>query len=104
MNRFLSGVLIFSLFLSVFYGAYTFLKENTVETTTITVQADDSLWAIAKRQLPEEDPRKVIVQIKELNGLSGSTIYRGQKLIVPAEERSQLLGMKSGRPDPGIEN
>lgn len=106
MNRLLSAVLIFSLFLSIFSGAYTLIKDDTVETITITVQANDTLWAIAKRQLPEKDARKVIRQIKELNGLSSSTIYCGQKLIVPVEEQSQLVGMKSKRTDSGsgIEN
>ena len=45
-----------------------------------TVQKGDSLWAIAQRLLGSGTRYK---EIKALNGLTGDTIYSGQKLKIP---------------------
>lgn len=49
------------------------------------VQAGDSLWAIAGIYCPDNVNRnEYIEEIRALNGLRDSTIYRGQSLIVLA--------------------
>lgn len=47
---------------------------------TYTVKSNDSLWAIAAKQLGNGNRYK---EIKSLNGLSGDTIYPGQVLKLP---------------------
>lgn len=49
-----------------------------------TVQAGESLWSVARRIAPENDPREVVQQIQRLNGLSGSHIQAGQQLLLPS--------------------
>ena len=51
----------------------------------ITVDTDDSLWDIAQEYcgLHDRDIRRTIREIMEVNGLSSSLIYPGQKLSVP---------------------
>ena len=48
-----------------------------------TVHAGETLWSVAKRVAPGHDPREVIVQISELNHLSGSSVRAGQQLLLP---------------------
>jgi len=50
---------------------------------TVSVGDGETLWAIATRRYPGEDPRVKIAQIEQLNGLSGPTILAGQRLKVP---------------------
>ncbi|HKA69698.1 MAG TPA: LysM peptidoglycan-binding domain-containing protein [Actinomycetes bacterium] len=49
----------------------------------VVVQPGDTLWTIAGRIAPDRDPRAVIHQIREINGLSGASIQAGQRLAVP---------------------
>lgn len=49
----------------------------------IVVQPGDTLWTIAGRIAPDRDPRAVIHQIREINGLSGASIQAGERLAVP---------------------
>ena len=55
-----------------------------VSTATVAVEQGDSLWAIAQRLAPQRDPRAVIHEIRELNGLGGNLIQPGQVLLVPS--------------------
>lgn len=50
----------------------------------ITVQPGESLWAVARRIAPENDPREVMAQIRRLNELEGSGLQAGQHLLLPA--------------------
>lgn len=48
-----------------------------------TVMPGDTLWSVAKRIAPDNDPREVIAQIRELNDLSTSQLQVGQQLLLP---------------------
>ena len=48
------------------------------------VRPGDTLWDLARRQVgPEGDPRPLIAEIREANGLASATLIPGQALLVP---------------------
>ena len=49
-----------------------------------TVVPGDTLWAVAQRIAPGQDPRPVVDQIRRLNDLSGGSLQAGQQLLLPA--------------------
>lgn len=49
----------------------------------MTVQSGDTLWSIADRAQPGADPRAVIEEIRQLNGLTGDTLPVGLVIEVP---------------------
>ena len=57
-----------------------------VLTQSVVVEQGDSLWLIAERAAPESDPRGVVTQIRELNGLRSNVIQPGQVLLIPAAQ------------------
>ncbi|MCW2678828.1 MAG: peptidoglycan-binding protein [Frankiales bacterium] len=48
-----------------------------------TVQPGESLWSLAQRIAPENDPREVIAQIRRLNDLETAELQVGQHLLLP---------------------
>jgi LysM repeat protein len=48
-----------------------------------TVQPGDSLWSVARRVAPDNDPREVVEQIRRLNDLPSANIQVGQQLLLP---------------------
>jgi LysM repeat protein len=54
-----------------------------VTTKTIVVLPGDTLWDIARRVAPAEDPRATVYEIRRLNGLAGADIRVGEELVVP---------------------
>ena len=48
-----------------------------------TVQPGESLWSVAQRIAPDNDPREVVSQIRRLNGLTSSQLQVGQHLLLP---------------------
>lgn len=54
------------------------------EPEVYTVLAGESLWDIAEAIAPNEDPRAVIDQIRNSNGLSGAEVFPGDRLVLPA--------------------
>jgi len=49
----------------------------------VVVLPGQSLWSVAESADPNADPRLVMQQIIELNGLTGDVIQAGQRLWVP---------------------
>ena len=52
-------------------------------TASVVVERGDSLWQIATRIAPGQDPRDVITVIRDLNGLGETTVVAGQSIVVP---------------------
>jgi LysM repeat protein len=50
----------------------------------VTVGAGDSLWAVAQRVAPRQDPRNVVIALERANGLEDANVEAGQVLVVPA--------------------
>jgi LysM repeat protein len=53
------------------------------EPAVAVVQPGDTLWSVAARHAPSDDPYGVIEEIRRLNHLTGNTIHPGQELILP---------------------
>ena len=51
--------------------------------TQVVVRTGQSLWSVAENADPEADPRQVMQQIIELNGLTSDVVLAGQQLRVP---------------------
>jgi hypothetical protein len=51
--------------------------------TQVIVRPGQSLWSVAENADPDADTRVVVQQIAELNGLTGSAVFAGQRLWVP---------------------
>lgn len=53
--------------------------------TAVYVDRDTTLWSIASEYMTEDysSIRAYIREVKEINGISGDTIYYGSRLIVP---------------------
>jgi LysM repeat protein len=49
----------------------------------VTVQPGDTLWGIASSVDPGADPRALIAEIRDVNGLAQSGLTPGQVLQVP---------------------
>ncbi len=56
-----------------------------VEYTYVTIAAGESLWAIAEDVAPTADPRDVVNDILEFNGMSSAELVPGQRLALPAQ-------------------
>lgn len=56
---------------------------ETVVKPVITVQAGDTLWSVAGRELPALDPRTAVEEIRKENGLVTTSIVPGQHLRIP---------------------
>lgn len=52
--------------------------ENKI--STLTIRQGQTLWSIARQIAPEQDPRDVIMRIKQDNGLVDSRLTAGQIL------------------------
>lgn len=53
----------------------------------VVVKPGDTLWSIAVRCAPEEDPRRTIAAVQALNDLDTLRIMPGQELLVPCRSR-----------------
>ncbi len=53
-------------------------------TRFVTVQPGQTLWQIALRVAPRDDPRDTVDRIRSLNDLDTAAVLPGQRLVVPA--------------------
>jgi nucleoid-associated protein YgaU len=51
---------------------------------TYLVREGDTLWAIASRLAPSQDPRPVIQAIQDANHVDGASLVPGAELQIPA--------------------
>jgi LysM repeat protein len=51
--------------------------------STVVVQPGDTLWSLAQRLAPQEDPRAIVDALVDLNGLAGTELSPGQVLELP---------------------
>jgi hypothetical protein len=49
----------------------------------VTVEAGETLWAVAARVAPHDDPRIVIADIESFNHLQTANVEPGQQLVIP---------------------
>ncbi len=49
----------------------------------VVVQAGDTLWSIAERVRPGDDPREVAAEIATVNGVQAGGLRVGASLVVP---------------------
>ncbi len=68
----------------LFAGHQVFAMGSAPTTKTVVVQPGQSLWQIAEQVAPNSDPRETIYKIKQMNGLSDSSLIAGQGIVVPA--------------------
>ena len=54
-----------------------------VPTQVVVVQAGDTLWSIAQRIRPGDDPREVAGEIAAANGVQPGALTVGASLVVP---------------------
>jgi LysM repeat protein len=50
---------------------------------TLIVQRGESLWSVAARIAPHQDPRLVVADIESLNNLTSPAVTPGQQLVIP---------------------
>lgn len=65
-------------------GATASLEGSNVQFEYVTVEAGQTMWQVAEEVAPQSDPRDVIAQLVQFNQLSGSDVYAGQQLAIPA--------------------
>ena len=87
-------VLLLLALVAVLYAAFSVGRAHTQAVTTagqeqapavqqITVEPGESLWSVARRVAPQNDPREVMAQIRRLNDLEGTQLQVGQQLLLP---------------------
>lgn len=57
--------------------------ESRKPAPTTVVHAGDTLWGIAQRVAPHEDPRVVVLELQRLNRLPSAAVEVGQRLVLP---------------------
>ena len=55
-----------------------------VSSARYLVRQGDTLWSIAERVAPGEDPRPVVDALASANDLDPGTLFPGQLLVVPS--------------------
>lgn len=69
-------------------GAVAGSEQADVQFDTVTVQQGDTLWGLAADIAPDHDPRDVVVELQNLNGLDAAVVP-GQVLSIPLQYSQQ---------------
>ena len=77
-----SRLLVLLLTLSLVVGVVARPSGSAGKPVSHIVQPTDTLWSIATRHYAG-DPREGIWKLQQRNGLSGTTIVPGQRLVLP---------------------
>ncbi len=56
---------------------------QATETVRVNVAPGETLWSLANEFAPDRDPRDVVSEIVELNGLGSSVVQAGQAVALP---------------------
>ena len=75
-------LIVIALVATVLWAVFARASESAGPPRAYVVKPGDSLWSIAAERYPG-DPREGIWKLRRVNGLAGSTIYPGQKLLLP---------------------
>ena len=87
LSRALAIVLVVAVFLLVAPGLARGVGPDRPEPrVTYVVEPGDTLWSIARRVAPGEDPRPVVDRLIEANDVRGG-LQAGQELSIPVPER-----------------
>jgi Tfp pilus assembly protein FimV len=87
LARVLATVLVVAMFLLVAPGlARGIGPARPAPRVTYVVQPGDTLWSIAQRVAPGQDPRPVVDRLIEANDVRGG-LQTGQELSIPIPER-----------------
>jgi hypothetical protein len=87
LARVLATVLVVAMFLLVAPGlARGVGPDRPAPRVTYVVQPGDTLWSIARRVAPGQDPRPVVDGLIEANDVPGG-LQAGQELSIPVPER-----------------
>jgi hypothetical protein len=58
---------------------------GTASFTYVSIAPGQSLWQLAEQVAPQEDPREVVADILNLNGLRSADVQPGQELAIPPQ-------------------
>ncbi len=83
-------ILIAISFIAVFALLHKFEKPN--EFTSVTVQEGESLWEIAEKYSDNHSmsSSEFVSWVEKKNGLTGETIFPGDKLVIPVFEQTEV--------------
>jgi LysM repeat protein len=86
-KRFLKGIIILSMAFILFLQFIPTVKsQSIVNYDKVTVCSGDTIWSIASEYIEEnQDVRKLVYDIRELNKLTSAVIMPGQELLIPCE-------------------
>lgn len=76
---------------AVIFASWALVSSAIAQTTpaqdvpVYLVQPGDTLWGISLKLAPHEDPRIVVQEVAEANGISAGELQPGQQLVLPAK-------------------
>ena len=75
-------ILVIGLIATVAWAGFAHTSEGAGPEQTYVVQPTDTLWSIAASHYAG-DPREAVWELQRRNGLAGTTIAPGQRLVLP---------------------
>jgi LysM repeat protein len=75
-------LLVVTILAVVVWAGFARPSESAGPEQSYVVQPTDTLWSIAAARYPG-DPREAIWELQRRNGLAGTTIRPGQRLVLP---------------------